>query len=77
MNIKGYYNRKNNLRYLLYLTGLSSTDLEDFVFDIFGNCRRQLNFAVVFKTNDGKYQNILLRPIFANFPGHNQLRLSL
>ena len=36
------------------------TDLENFVFDNFGNGRPQLNVAVVFRANDGTYLNILL-----------------
>ena len=38
-------------------------DSENSIFDIFGNCRRQLNFAVAFRVNDGKYLNILPTPI--------------
>ena len=30
-------------------------------------CRHQLNFAVAFRVNDGKYQNILSTPVFVNF----------
>ena len=41
-------------------------DLENFVFKIIGNCRRQLSFDVVFPVNDSKYQNILPTPTFAN-----------
>ena len=41
-------------------------NLENFVSHIFGNCRRQLNFAIVFRVNDGKYQNILPTPISAS-----------
>ena len=48
--------------------GIPYTDLHNFVFDIFGNSRRQLNLAVAFRFKDGKYQNILLTPIFANSP---------
>ena len=39
-------------------------DLENFVFDIFGNSRLQFDFAVVFRVNDNRYQNILSTPIF-------------
>ena len=49
--------------------GIPYTDLHNFVFDIFGNSRRQLNLAVAFRFKDGKYQNILPTPIFANSPG--------
>ena len=45
---------------------IPSTDLENLVFGIFGNCRRQLNFAVVFRVNEGKYQNKWLTPILTN-----------
>lgn len=44
------------------------TDFETFVFEVFGNCRRQLKFTVRFQVNDCKYQNILWTRIFANFP---------
>ena len=31
---------------------------------LFQNCLCQLNFAAVFRVNDGRYQNILHVPIF-------------
>lgn len=34
---------------------------------VFGNCCLQLDFAVIFKVNDSKYQNILLIPILLIF----------
>ena len=37
---------------------LPSADLVNFVFEIFRNRCRRLNFAVVFPLNNGKYQNI-------------------
>ena len=38
------------------------------IIHIFGKCRRQLNFSVVFWINDNKYQKILLTPILAGSP---------
>ena len=53
----------------LRLMPLPCIDIKNYFFDIFGNCHNQLNFAVIFRVNEGKYQNILPTPIFANSPG--------
>ena len=47
---------------------LLCTDIKNFVFDIFGNSHHQLNFAVIFLVNQGKYQNILPTPVCGNSP---------
>ena len=43
-------------------------DLKNTGLDIFGYYGHPLKFAVVFRVNDGKYQNILPPLIFANSP---------
>ena len=43
-------------------------DLQNLFVLVFGNCRCQLNFAVVFQVNDSKYKNLLPAPVFANSP---------
>ena len=47
---------------------ISGIDLKNFVFGIFGNCRRQLIFAVVFRVDDGRCQSVLPTQIFPNSP---------
>ena len=60
---------KNHLCILLiYLIPISYTNPQNFAFDIFGNYRRLLNFAVVFPVYNVKHQNILSTPTFAIFP---------
>ena len=47
----------------------SSHKSRKYGFDILGNCRRQLNFAVLFWINDDKYNSkLLLKLIFGNSP---------
>ena len=47
----------------------SSHKSRKYGFDILGNCRLQLNFAVLFWINDGKYNSkLLLKLIFGNSP---------
>ena len=53
---------------LLCLKSIPCTDSKNLVLDIFEKCCRQLNFAVAFRVNTSKYQNILLAPIIANSP---------
>ena len=53
---------------ILCFMPISCSDLKDFVFNIFRNYCCQLNFAVVFRVNDGKYENILLAAVLANYP---------
>lgn len=53
---------------LLCLMPISCKDLENFVFNIFGNCHYQLNFSVAFRITYRKYQITLLMPIFGNSP---------
>ena len=47
---------------------IPSTDLENFIFDVFENWIRRFKFAVVFRVNEGGYQNIFPTLIFANCP---------
>ena len=65
---KLYFFKNNNLRIYYCPTRILCTDLEDFVFDLFGNCRRDLDFAVVFRVNDGKYQNYFADANFCQIP---------
>lgn len=60
--------KNNNLRIYYCLTRIPCTDLEDFAFYLFGNCRRDLDFAVVFRVNDGKYQNYFADANFCQIP---------
>ena len=50
-----------------YAHSIPLADSKSFLFNIFGNCCCQLNFAVIFRVNDGKCQTDSLVPIFANF----------
>ena len=56
--------------FILSLMPITCSDIKNFVFHIFGNCCPRLNFAVLLRISDGKYQNILLTPICANLILH-------
>ena len=57
---------KNHLCNYSFLCLSIAHNLENIFCHIFGNCHRQLHFAIEFRVNDGKYQNILPTPIFAS-----------
>ena len=60
---------KKSIVYLFWcLMHIPSTDLENFIFDIFENWIRRFKFAVVFRVNECGYQNIFPALIFANCP---------